>query len=100
MGAVPNKHAFETGHGVDRAAPVFAFSAELEAQLARELERFPASPHGVCLLGAHRAARADKPGSVRVVSDLPYRVPPLRDELALWRAFLSDEIEVILKGEQ
>jgi hypothetical protein len=34
-----------------------------------------------------------------VSTSLPNVLPPSRGELALWRAFLSDEIEAILKGE-
>jgi len=37
--------------------------------------------------------------SVRVVIDVPRLLPIRREEIALLRAFLSDEIEAILWGE-
>jgi hypothetical protein len=32
--------------------------------------------------------------------DMPNRLPPMKSEVALWRAFLADEIEAILKCEE
>jgi hypothetical protein len=34
-----------------------------------------------------------------VVCDLPNGMPALREELAIWRAFLSREIREILNGD-
>lgn len=34
-----------------------------------------------------------------VVSDLPGRIPAIREELAIWRAFLSDEIDAIIRDD-
>jgi hypothetical protein len=36
----------------------------------------------------------------RVVSDLPGRIPPIREELAIWRAFLSEEIDAIIRDDE
>jgi hypothetical protein len=33
-----------------------------------------------------------------VTVDLPRRIPPVKNELSLWRAFLADEIEAILQN--
>ena len=33
------------------------------------------------------------------MTDLPRRVPTMRDEVAIWRAFLSTEIDAIMRGE-
>jgi hypothetical protein len=33
-----------------------------------------------------------------VTVDLPRRIPPIKNELSLWRAFLADEIEAILQN--
>jgi hypothetical protein len=33
------------------------------------------------------------------MTNLPKRVPAMRDELAIWRAFLSNEIDAIMRGE-
>ena len=33
------------------------------------------------------------------LTDLPRRVPTMRDEVAIWRAFLSTEIDAIMRGE-
>ena len=35
-----------------------------------------------------------------IVSDLPSRIPAIREELAIWRAFLSDEIDAIMRGDE
>jgi hypothetical protein len=55
---------------------------------------------------AERASRAicaqsSVPASSQIVvsTNLPKALPPLRDELALWRAFLSEEIGAILRDE-
>jgi hypothetical protein len=34
-----------------------------------------------------------------VVVNLPNRLPTMREEMALWRAFLSNEIDAIMHGE-
>jgi hypothetical protein len=34
-----------------------------------------------------------------ILTDLPRRVPTMREELAIWRAFLSTEIDAIMRGE-
>jgi len=34
-----------------------------------------------------------------VMTDMPKRLPAMRDELAIWRAFLSTEIDAIMRGE-
>jgi hypothetical protein len=44
------------------------------------------------------AASLDTAG-VTVLTDLPRRVPTMRDEVAIWRAFLSTEIDAIMRGE-
>jgi hypothetical protein len=36
---------------------------------------------------------------ITIKSNLPEHLPPLREEIALWRAFLSEEIEAILRDE-
>jgi hypothetical protein len=44
------------------------------------------------------AASLDTAG-VTILTDLPRRVPTMRDEVAIWRAFLSTEIDAIMRGE-
>jgi hypothetical protein len=34
-----------------------------------------------------------------VLTDLPKRLPTMRDEIAIWRAFLSTEIDAIMRDE-
>lgn len=36
---------------------------------------------------------------ITILTDLPKRVPAMRDEIAIWKAFLSDEIDSIMRGE-
>jgi hypothetical protein len=50
--------------------------------------------HVVCLSSA-----ASPSQQIPVSTNLPEALPPMREELALWRAFLSDEIEAILRDD-
>jgi hypothetical protein len=34
------------------------------------------------------------------MTDMPKRLPAMRDELAIWRAFLSTEIDAIMGDEE
>lgn len=36
----------------------------------------------------------------QIVVELPRRLPPLKEELAIWRGFLSQEIDAIMRGEE
>ena len=54
--------------------------------------------------GASDPARLSRPCIMRIpgpaiLTDLPKRAPAMRDELAIWRAFLSDEIDAIMCDE-
>jgi hypothetical protein len=35
-----------------------------------------------------------------VLTNLPNRLPPSRDEIAIWRAFLSEEIAAIMRDNE
>ena len=41
----------------------------------------------------------DVPPRTHVMTNLPKRLSAMRDELAIWRAFLSTEIDAIMRGE-
>ena len=41
----------------------------------------------------------DPPAMPLVMTDMSKRLPAMRDELAIWRAFLSSEIDAIMRGE-
>jgi hypothetical protein len=40
---------------------------------------------------------ASHTAELEVTADLPRRLPLMKSELAIWRAFLADEIEAILR---
>jgi hypothetical protein len=44
-----------------------------------------------------RVSRTLNYDKLSVTVDLPHRLRPMKTELALWRAFLADEIEAILR---
>ena len=44
-------------------------------------------------------ASHDAPLTPLVMTNLPKRLPAMRDELAIWRAFLSNEIDAILRDQ-
>lgn len=47
-----------------------------------------------------RRRRAAPDADVTIGTDLPRHLPVLRQEIALWRSFLADEIHAILFGSQ
>jgi hypothetical protein len=90
---------FRRARPCERLGPnVFVFSAELRARIARELERPQVrASEGPKPARQRPPARACSEADTNVVVDLPNRLPPLREELAVWRAFLSAEIDAILR---
>ena len=53
------------------------------------------------LVGLIRRAtcrHATPDGDVCLVTDLPRHLPPLREEIAIWRSFLASDIHAILFG--
>jgi hypothetical protein len=51
------------------------------------------------VLAGSKPLLAHSPDQAFVSTNLPKVLPPLREELALWKVFISDEIESILKDE-
>jgi hypothetical protein len=86
----------------DNLAAVSAFAPQLRAQIARELEwRRPARGSRRAHLARHQVPAQVREGGklAHVVVNLPNRLPAMREEMALWRAFLSNEIDAIMHGE-
>jgi len=48
---------------------------------------------------APEAARRKRTPPFVIISDLPERLPVTKAELAIWRAFLSEEIDAILYSD-
>jgi hypothetical protein len=53
--------------------------------------------HASRAIGAQSSVQVSS--QILVSTNLPRALPPLRDEIALWRAFLSEEIGAILREE-
>ena len=62
----------------------------------RDRVGLPRSPGRALAAPAFRDAAA-RP---RIMTDMPKRLPAMRDELAIWRAFLSTEIDAIMGDEE
>ena len=83
--------------------PIATGCTELEVQLERDI--FVAQRDVRSTRSRSRSVPLATPQLVNdneeiaVVTDLPKRLPLTRDELAIWRAFLSNEIDAIMRDE-
>ncbi len=82
--------------------PIAAARTDLEVQPNRDIavhqpdDRQRRRPR-LRLVGA---PGAETRREAEVVSDLPTQLPAMREEIAIWRAFLSEEIDAILREGQ
>jgi hypothetical protein len=58
-----------------------------------------APPKGDAVAAASRRPLGAS-ANVTVATNLLKRLPPTRDEIAIWRAFLSDEIDAIMRDDE
>jgi len=78
-------------------SPADASKEEPAKVFARSPQRRRGVDHVRCTSSLVGLAAENKP---TIVIDMPTRMPPMNSEAALWRAFLADEIEAILKYEE
>jgi len=85
------------------AAAVFMNRWKLEIAWRQQVHRqatqaaLQRSLVGLIRLATTRRATAD--GEVSLVTNLPRYLPPLREEIAIWRSFLGVDIHAILFGD-
>lgn len=68
---------------------------------AQEQQRYRSPPRRMApprrSAGVRR--RADADAALAVTTNLPPQLPPLREEVAIWRSFLARDIDAILFGD-
>ena len=75
-----------------------SIASKVQAERAKSFG--PSDRRGLPKAKVRRAAAPPPHADPNVVTDLPERIPLIREQLAIWRAFLSAEIDAIMRDNE